>query len=330
MPTVSGGSCRQTILPCARHTPGLRRGPKTSARQHLLIEGALQGKSVAQAARDAGYSRGSIRGTVYRIMKSPYVRSRIEAHLEAANLNTDEIIGGYVSQMRCDIADLIPDCDILIAAQQKGISHNIKRVRKRQKFIRQKNGRMKREVWWDIDIYSAQQAANALARILDLKNVIASKRAKAAAAETMNACLTEEDERPFASDRRLSSEVVQAAEVPIEERRAKTGPAGTMNPSLSEEHERPFARDRRLPSEVVEPAEVPIEERTQTEPKSKKKEQAPLLLSDWMRLAERMQTERFDEQSHDQHAFEQRIEPRRAQIESNYLLRADNKLWSSR
>src|SRR6266404_2582474 len=89
--TATGTRCRQTILPCARHTPGLKRQPKSSARKKLLIAGVIQGKSVAQAARDAGYSPSSNKTTVYRLIRSADAQEQIRARRKASETSAQEI-----------------------------------------------------------------------------------------------------------------------------------------------------------------------------------------------------------------------------------------------
>jgi hypothetical protein len=49
-----------------------------------------------------------------------------------AALNTNEIIGTLVQQMRFDLADLFPESDFLQRAKELGVSHLIKKVKVRQ------------------------------------------------------------------------------------------------------------------------------------------------------------------------------------------------------
>jgi hypothetical protein len=76
--TATGALCRQRILPCARHTPGINRRPKWSAKRNKMAVRILCGDKIAEAARRAGYSPSTTKGTIYRMMKSPGVKERIE------------------------------------------------------------------------------------------------------------------------------------------------------------------------------------------------------------------------------------------------------------
>src|SRR5882672_11269978 len=100
-------------------------------RQEKMIELRLQGKTVAAAAREAGYSENTAKGKIYQMMDSREYNTAIKRHLEAANLDTAETIGILVSQMRGDIADFFPDDEFLQRAKQLGISQLIKKIKRR-------------------------------------------------------------------------------------------------------------------------------------------------------------------------------------------------------
>ena len=85
--TKTGTVFRQTILPCARHTAGpQRKQKKWSARRQLMVRGILHGKSATQAARDAGYSEKSAKGTIYRLIKPSETEREINGDLKRARL----------------------------------------------------------------------------------------------------------------------------------------------------------------------------------------------------------------------------------------------------
>jgi len=108
-------------------------------------------------------------------MKSHYVQERIQAHLEAANLNTDEIIGTMVSQMRGDLADVLPENPILKAAKKRGISTS-RRVKTKQRLIKQPNGKLKRVVDTEVELYSAQAAVKTFSVYLECESATASAK----------------------------------------------------------------------------------------------------------------------------------------------------------
>jgi hypothetical protein len=60
------------------------------------------------------------------------MRERFKRIANDAAIDTNEIIGTLVQQMRFDIAGLFPESDFLQQAKQLGISHLIKKVKVRQ------------------------------------------------------------------------------------------------------------------------------------------------------------------------------------------------------
>src|SRR2546425_1123879 len=64
------------------HPSRRHRRPKLTARQLSMIEGISRGQTVAESARDAGYSSTSCKGTVYRAIKSTAIQRRIQKPLK--------------------------------------------------------------------------------------------------------------------------------------------------------------------------------------------------------------------------------------------------------
>jgi len=107
-------------------------GKLDSEQRDELVKGVLAGKDVRSAALDAGYSEATAQGRIYQIIKTSDMRERFQRIANDAAVNTNEIIGTLVQQMRFDIADIFPESDFLQRAKQLGISHLIKKVKVRQ------------------------------------------------------------------------------------------------------------------------------------------------------------------------------------------------------
>ena len=107
--TKSGRPCRNRV-PCSRHslkTVGERKlGKLDAAQRDNLVKGVLADKDVRSAALDAGYSEATAQGRIYQIIKTPDMRERFQRIANDAAVNTNEIIGTLVQQMRFDIADM--------------------------------------------------------------------------------------------------------------------------------------------------------------------------------------------------------------------------------
>jgi phage terminase small subunit len=152
---------------------------KTSTRKERLIDDVARGKKPAQAAKDAGFSKSYSRVNVYRELAKTSIQERIaekRAALSAqADVEAGEIIGALAGQMRGDLADIVPEDEILRQAKERGVSPLIKKLKTHTRFIPQK-GHDKdgnplpsiREVTHEFELYSAQEAAKQLASIKGL------------------------------------------------------------------------------------------------------------------------------------------------------------------
>jgi hypothetical protein len=146
-------------------------GRLASIRREKLIEGVLQGKTPATAARDAGYSDSYARVDVYRALTHPDIRQRIEARIQEAQVDSDEVIGTLVSHMRADLADILPENEILQRAREAGFSHLIKKIRIRERFISQGPGNEPiREATTELELHDSQAAAKVLANLIAMEN----------------------------------------------------------------------------------------------------------------------------------------------------------------
>lgn len=139
-------------------------------RQEKLIEGVLQGKSKRQAALDAGYAETTANVDVYAMLEKPWMKARIAERIAESQIDSNEIIGTLVSHMRADLADIYPDDEILQAAKAAGVSHLIKKIRRRERFIPNGSGREPdREVTTEIEVHDSQSAAKHLASVFGLE-----------------------------------------------------------------------------------------------------------------------------------------------------------------
>lgn len=150
-----------------------------------MVRGILNGKSAAQAARDAGYSEKSAKGTIYRLIKSPETEAKINEGLkrlrlndkkimprfELSSFNTDEIIGTLVGQMRGDLAFVLPESPILRRASRLGVSQSIKKLKTKTRLIPQKDGMLIQEEVIYVELHSSLRAAVELCKIFGLKNL---------------------------------------------------------------------------------------------------------------------------------------------------------------
>jgi len=141
---------------------------KHTTKEEKLIEGVLQGKNGAQAAREAGYSPKFAKQIASHTLRKPDIQERIKQRIAQAESSQDEVLGTLVAQMRADITDLFDpgECPFLDGIRNKGLGHLIKKVRVRRVY----EGDQKTPVdVIDLELHGAQTAAVRLARILKVE-----------------------------------------------------------------------------------------------------------------------------------------------------------------
>jgi hypothetical protein len=150
------------------------RNRAPTLKQKKFVEGVIQHGNASKAARDAGYSERSARVLGCRNLKRPDIQAQIKSRIESAQIDTDEIIGTFISHMRADIGNLLADDGSLDLARaiENGSTHIIKKltIRKRPiKGIRNDAGGPIEEKTYEIVLHDSQAAARHLARILHLE-----------------------------------------------------------------------------------------------------------------------------------------------------------------
>jgi phage terminase small subunit len=154
-----------------RHKP-----KKPTFKQEKFVEGVIQHGNATRAARDAGYSPRSAAVLASRNLKRPDIQEQIKARIEAAKLDTDEIVGTLIGHMRADIGQLFGDDGALdlVRAIENGSTHIIKRLTIRKRRIAKSQAVREgvepiEETTYDIVLHDAQSAARHLARLLHLE-----------------------------------------------------------------------------------------------------------------------------------------------------------------
>jgi phage terminase small subunit len=115
---------------------GARKARTPTLRQRLKDEGVLQGKSLRQAALDAGYAPSTANSNIYKEQEKARTQTRIDVRIKEAQIDTNEVIGTLVSHMRADLADICPKDAFLKAARENGVSHLIKELEISERVIK--------------------------------------------------------------------------------------------------------------------------------------------------------------------------------------------------
>jgi phage terminase small subunit len=103
---------------------------RTTLKQEKFVEGVIRHGNATRAARDAGYSPRSASVIASRNLKRADIQEQIKSRIQAAKLDTDEIIGTLIGHMRADIGNLLGDDGALdiVRAIENGSTHIIKKL----------------------------------------------------------------------------------------------------------------------------------------------------------------------------------------------------------
>lgn len=157
---------------------------KPTLKQQRFTEEVLKDGNATRAARAAGYKHPNVQGA--RMLVKDSIQERIKERLDDAKLQTNEVIGTLASQMRADMAEILPDNEILQQARERGLSHLIKKMKTTERYT--KDG--ERIVTHEFEMYSAQEAAKQLCAVFGL-NKMPGANPNEAAKEALRAILNE-------------------------------------------------------------------------------------------------------------------------------------------
>jgi phage terminase small subunit len=105
-----------------------------TVREQLFVEGVAQGKSLTQAALDAGYSPDSAQKIGTENQSKPVIQQAVQARIQGViQADTDEVLQLFASHLRGDVADFqelfLEDGRLdLQKAKALGISRLIKKL----------------------------------------------------------------------------------------------------------------------------------------------------------------------------------------------------------
>jgi hypothetical protein len=159
-------------------------GRKPTIKQQKFTEGVLRHGNATRAAREAGYKHPNKQGA--QILVKLGIQERIQARLEDAKVQTNEVIGTLASHMRADMAEILPDNEVLQQAKERGLSHLIKKMKTTERYT--KDG--ERIITHEFEMYSAQEAAKQLCAVFGL-NKLPGVNPNEVAKEAMRAIMSE-------------------------------------------------------------------------------------------------------------------------------------------
>jgi phage terminase small subunit len=157
---------------------------KPTLRQQKFTEGVLRHGNATRAARDAGYKHPRVQAA--QTLAKLNIQQHIRQRLEDAQIQTNEVIGTLASQMRADMANILPSNEVLQEAKKAGLSHLIKKMKTTERLT--KDG--ERIVTHEFEMYSAQEAAKQLCAVFGL-NKLPGANPNDAAKEALRVILSE-------------------------------------------------------------------------------------------------------------------------------------------
>ena len=139
---------------------------RLTAKQEKFVENYLSnGGNATQAARNAGYSEKTANEQGSQNLAKLSIQERVRARVAEAGVQTNEVIGTLVSQMRADIAEILPDNPIVAAASARGVSHWIKKLTVKEYYDKSKDAVVTETT---VELHSSQAAAKQLCTIMGL------------------------------------------------------------------------------------------------------------------------------------------------------------------
>lgn len=116
-------------MPPRKKTPG--KGPgsvRAKKAAQIMFE---EGKSMRQAAKDAGYPESYCNSRLYSGTTGEWIKAEVARRqkraMERSGIHTDAIVGSLVEIMQASPADILPEHPMLIRARQNGVDHLIKK-----------------------------------------------------------------------------------------------------------------------------------------------------------------------------------------------------------
>jgi hypothetical protein len=148
--------------------------PELTTKERRLVEHAARGESLTEAAKKAGYSPASAATAGKKGIRKYPVAAALSERIQGLKAETDEIHAVLSLHLRGDIGDFETCFNDegnfdLKRAKALGLSRLVKKLRRRTRHIPAGDGEYERQVEVEIELYSSQQAAATLAKILGIE-----------------------------------------------------------------------------------------------------------------------------------------------------------------
>jgi phage terminase small subunit len=140
-------------------------------KQRVFVEYYLRDWNATKAARLAGYAHPNVQAT--RLLANIGISEEIQRRLDEIIMETDEIQRRYSDIARADISDFM---DIermtfslnLHKAKELGLTHLIKKVKQRTRYIKPGTDDEEMEVYTEIELHGSLEALRDIAKMRKL------------------------------------------------------------------------------------------------------------------------------------------------------------------
>lgn len=122
------------------------------------------GGNLAIAARASGITTRAAQIALKKAVVREYLDQRVRILSEAGSTSANEVMSLLVSHLRADVADILPDVEIVQRARKAGVSHLIRRIKVKRKT--HPDGSIEEDV--DLMMVDSQKALKQLCRIMGL------------------------------------------------------------------------------------------------------------------------------------------------------------------
>jgi phage terminase small subunit len=137
-------------------------------KQRAFVEYYLRDWNATKAARLAGYAYPNVQST--RLLANIGISEEIQRRLDEIVMETDEIQRRYSDIARADIADFM-DIDRMTfslnlhKAQELGLTHLVKKVKQRTRYIKPGTDDEEMEVYTEIELHGSLEALRDIAKM---------------------------------------------------------------------------------------------------------------------------------------------------------------------
>jgi hypothetical protein len=150
-----------------------KKAKKLSPKHEKFAAEYLKTNNATKAAKAAGYEGSGIRVQAHRLLTNANILERIDRAKKRSGITPEEVLGTLGQYLHSDITDLLDETGrfSLPIARENGVTGQIRKMRIKERELFSEAGPIGVETTYDLELYSALDAAKTLADIFGLKQM---------------------------------------------------------------------------------------------------------------------------------------------------------------